>query len=177
MGRPKITLPLLGRPCLDYVLEAVGDLAGRILLVGEAEGLEAWDVARIPDERPGMGPLGGLEAGLRATATDWNLVLAGDLPCLTRPFLEGLLGADRERVDAVVAEGAGRVQPLCGLYHRRILPVVRAHLEEKRLSLQDLLRAIRTRTWPAPDPACLLNVNRPEDVPAVEACLRGRPKA
>jgi molybdopterin-guanine dinucleotide biosynthesis protein A len=80
----------------------------------------------------------------------------------------------RSGADAVVAvSGEGRVQPLLGLYHRRVLPVLEAALSSGNYRVMDCLETLNVLYVPeseftaAPSaPSPLYNMNTPEDYDA-----------
>lgn len=51
----------------------------------------------LPDALPGSGPLGGIVAALESSTTDWNLMLAVDLPFLPVEVLQALVTFSRQR--------------------------------------------------------------------------------
>ena len=97
----------------------------------------------IPDALPGTGPLGGIVAALESSTTDWNLMLAVDLPFLPVGVLQALAACARSGRESeaasnrrspqtpacILPELDGWPQPLCGLYHRALTPGLRAALE------------------------------------------------
>lgn len=90
--------------------------------------------AVIPDALPGSGPLGGIVAALESSATDWNVVLAVDLPLLPTEVLQALVAgalhaSSPQRLACFLPQLDGFPHPLCGLYHRALAPGLRAALE------------------------------------------------
>lgn len=124
------------------------------------------------DERPGRGPLGGLATGLRWAAELGRrglLVLACDLPLVTREAMESVMAVTRPGVDAVVAtDAAGGLQPLCAWYATSALRAVEDALEHGRYSVRELVSDLSFECVTlgggggGPD-AALLNVNTPGD--------------
>ena len=108
----------------------------------------------IPDALPGSGPLGGIVAALEHTTTDWNLMLAVDLPFLPVEVLQALVGCARSREPTGIATNSsswpevacilpqldGFPQPLCGLYHRALAPGLRAALQAGKLKVMAALQ-------------------------------------
>jgi molybdenum cofactor guanylyltransferase len=92
----------------------------------------------VRDHLPDLGPLGGLEASLRQTHSDFLLTLAVDMPGMTADFLSNLLEES----------GATGVVPLvegfyCGgaaVYPVKILPLVQTILAGSDRSFQHLIR-------------------------------------
>src|SRR5438132_12062068 len=85
MGRDKAGLPYQGGTLAGAVARAVEAAAGSAILVGNP------GLGGIPDLYPGEGPLGGILTALNHTTTEWNLIVACDMPELTSSFLSGLL--------------------------------------------------------------------------------------
>ena len=105
MGRDKALLPFRGGALAGHVAATVAAAAGSVALIGDPQKYGHLGYPVLPDRRPGVGPLGGIESALCYTAADWNLVLACDMPGISAEFLRGLLDA---------AERAGRRRPGAG---------------------------------------------------------------
>lgn len=99
--------------------------------------------AFVHDRSPDRGPLGGLEAAMRLTRSDFLIALAVDMPAMTAEFLSFLLEK---------AGPAGVVPYLDGFYHGasaiypvRMLPLVEQVLAGEDRSFQHLiLEALRS---------------------------------
>ena len=108
----------------------------------------------LPDALPGSGPLGGIVAALETSTTDWNLVLAVDLPFLPVEVLQALVTFSRQRerpgdpsspasaspVACVLPQLDGLPQPLCGLYHRDLAPGLRSALAAGKFKVMAALQ-------------------------------------
>jgi molybdopterin-guanine dinucleotide biosynthesis protein A len=133
----------------------------------------------IADDWPGAGPLGGIATALRASSAPWNLVVACDLPYLTREWLDFLVArALASAADAVLPMNARGAEPLCAMYHKRGEPAIRAALESGVRKVTDGLQNIRVETiasaeWKAFDSEGLLfkNMNLPRDYQEAAARL------
>lgn len=157
-----------GRPLLDHALASLRDAEPRMIVGGPRR--ERPGTAWLPDETPGLGALGGLQAALRRADRPW-LALAGcDMPFLPAE-LWTLLLTFREGVRLVVPEGPTGLEPLAAVYHRDLMPDVDAILARGGGPLRALLDAAPSRVvaWselrgrlPAD---AFLNANRPEDLP------------
>ena len=118
----------------------------------------------IPDKIENCGPLGGLYAALSSTETDWNLFVACDMPHVTADFLEQLIeAAGASDADCLVPETAGKLDPLCAVYHRRVAAAAESAIHRKLLKMQDFISTLRMSRWPVPDPWPLHNVNTPAE--------------
>jgi molybdopterin-guanine dinucleotide biosynthesis protein A len=163
MGRDKALLPWKGSTLIQSVAREVFNAAGNVTLVGSPERYGNLGFPVISDQIEGCGPLGGLHAALLATSAEWNLVVACDMPAVTRELLEELLSAAQSSgADALVPATAGGLEPLCAVYNARLLPVVESAIQSKLLKMHDFVSTMQVRSWPAPDPSLFRNINTPE---------------
>jgi molybdenum cofactor guanylyltransferase len=172
MGSDKALLPfrgnLLGRSVADLVERA----AGSVVLVGNPQLAPLFGYPAIPDLYPGEGPLGGILTALAHTSSDWNLVVACDMPGLSGEFLASLMDAAARSADgALVPVGpGGRPEPLCAVYHRRArAPLERAFARGVRKVMAALAEEnagnaeLAVCRWPVAEAGVFQNVNTPED--------------
>ena len=154
-GLDKGAVIVQGRSILDRQLTALTQVTDDILYVGAKPPAEYRDLLReVPDLRPGLGPLGGLDAALGAARDDTVLVIAGDMPFLTAEFLEylarmaGDAGSMRNpgnpgNIDAAVPRTARGRHPLAAAYRRACQPRVRARLAAGTLAMRGLLEELQ----------------------------------
>ncbi len=167
MGRDKALLPFGGIPLSRALAGLVERAAGCAVLVGNPQLEPLAGYPAIPDLYPGQGPLGGILTALEHTTSDWNLVVACDMPGLSAEFLAGLVdAATRSDAAALLPVGpSGRPEPLCAVYHRRArVPLGRAFARGVRkitAALEDA--GIAVCLWPAGQADVFQNVNTPED--------------
>ncbi|MGJ8634233.1 MAG: molybdenum cofactor guanylyltransferase [Luteolibacter sp.] len=109
----------------------------------------------------GEGPLGGMIAGMEVSPDEDWLVVACDLPRLEVSVLEGLLGfPDR----FVIYGGEKGLEPLCGVYGKGALEVLKKSRDEGIWGLQRILRENDAKVIRLKDEGLLLNANKPEDL-------------
>jgi molybdopterin-guanine dinucleotide biosynthesis protein A len=139
MGRDKALLPYKGRPLVEHAVCLLKDTNLAPHIVGSGLDLAPYAPV-IPDLHEGRGPLGGIEAALAESNSDWNMFVPVDLPLLSPAFLRYL----RQRVNitgayATIPMMNGRPMPLCAVYHRNLLSGIRDALES---GTYKVLRAI-----------------------------------
>lgn len=163
MGREKALLPYRGKTLVEHVASAVREAAGSVTLIGEPAKFGHFGLPVIADSVPSCGPAGGIYTALRETATDWNLILACDMPGISPEILRELLReAETTECSCVAATVSdGQPEPLCAVYHRRSLPVLGRAIQNNRLKMRDLLDEIGWAPVPVA-PEALANVNTPE---------------
>jgi len=164
MGRDKALLPLGGVTMVEEIASRVRSVAGNVTLIGSPEKYGHLGLPVAADEIENCGPLGGLYTALRRTDADWNVLLACDMPHVTEAFLRQLVeAAEGSDGDCVVPEIAGKIDPLCAVYHRRLVTVAESAIHRKLFKMQDFVSTLRTSYWRVTDSRSLLNVNTPAE--------------
>ncbi len=163
MGRDKALLQVDAHALVEDVAARVLEVAGNVALVGRPERYRGLEFECLPDLRPALGPLAGIETALAAQRGDLNLIVACDMPALHREWMRQLLRHAEESDAACVAISDGRhiAHPLCAVYRIDCLPVVQRALDQGRLRAQDLLEELGAGFIEIE--ADLQNVNTPQD--------------
>lgn len=178
MGTDKALLRLTpgGKTLLELVMAAVKPLTGHIVISTNRPSAYEWTgLPLVNDNYPGLlGPLAGLEAGLAASQAEYNLLVACDMPWLVPALLEYLLGFAADYDAVVPLNREGRAEPLCAVYSKNCLPVVRQNLENGSLKMTGWLKEVKTHYVPAEQLAkydtelrSFRNLNRPDDLPVM----------
>jgi molybdenum cofactor guanylyltransferase len=188
MGVDKGLLQIAGVPMIVRAARLAESVLGApAVVVGTPEKYRGLGLRAMADDWPGCGPLGGIATALRASAADWNLIVACDLPYLTPQWLEYLLQRARDSAEeAVVPMNLGPAnkrgaEPLCAVYHQGCEPSLRRALEQGVRKVTDGLAELRVEViepakWKGFDSDGLLfkNVNTPADYAEAKAKLAGR---
>lgn len=185
MGVAKGLLEIEGVAVIVRTVRLVESVADSARVVGGVEMYRGLGLHAIVDDWPGAGPLGGIATALPASRAEWNLIVACDLPYLTRAWLEFL--AERARasaVDAVVPMNVRGAEPLCAMYHARCEAAIRGALEEGTRKVTEGLARIcveylEPAEWKCFDSEGLLfkNMNTPADYEEAKTRLAVRAKS
>jgi molybdopterin-guanine dinucleotide biosynthesis protein A len=171
MGRDKAAILFQDEPLWRRQLRILRDLGPEKVFVS-ARTESSWlpeNTELLLDEPPSRGPLSGLTKALVQMETSHLLVLAVDMPFVTREQLHHLC--------SLVSEGCGvvplirdRTEPLAAIYPKEAAPGFVAALNGPDLSLQPLVRKLtaekklRMFSVPKEDEPLYRSVNRPEDL-------------
>ena len=185
MGTDKSRLQFAGQTSVERIAAELCTLTSRISLVGSSRDGFDPDLRVVPDTHQQWGALGGIHAALGACVSDWALIVACDLPFVTRDLCSRLLTLSQpESPEAVVPiQPDGRPQPLCALYRREP-----CRLEAEQLiasgehTPRALLANVKTR-WVRPEELSDLpgaenfffNANTPEDYERAKQMLLQNP--
>lgn len=183
MGADKARAELDGTTLLEHALGALAPLARTVVLAcGRAPRYGEVGRPLALDRVEDGGPLAGIEAGLAACPPGLVCVLAVDLPRVTSAHLERLLArAAADDLDACLARSPSGPEPLCGVYHTRLLPRIRALLDRGERKVTSVLD-VPLEGFPLPRHAWIddgladgaaTNVNTPSDLEAERARRAG----
>lgn len=170
MGRDKALLSYGHTTMLGHALGVMRAVCDEVAIAGSRDDLSSF-ASVVADQFIDCGPLSGMHAALQHSKSDWNIFLAVDLARVEPLHVKLLLKQPRlSGTVAVIAEADGQLQPLLGLYHRKLAgPIERALLAGERAVISviesictpnGLLRVV----FPA---SALINLNTPDELAAL----------
>ncbi|HYB97293.1 MAG TPA: molybdenum cofactor guanylyltransferase [Vicinamibacterales bacterium] len=174
MGQDKGALRFGSETMLERVTRIVGEVAERVVTVGR---LDQHGIT-VHDSVEDLGPLSGIAAGLAASTTDLNVIVACDMPLVKPAVLRRLIDAIGD-AEVCVAVVDGHPSVLCGVYRSRVVSAAQALLDtgERRVT-RLLARVTTTRVDGAllrdidPHLDSFLSVDTPEKYARALACVR-----
>jgi molybdenum cofactor guanylyltransferase len=179
MGTDKAFLRWQEGTLLDHVLDVAQEVTAHVRIVGDREKFARYGAVVIEDIYPGCGPLGGIHAALSSTSSEWNLMLAVDLPLVNQPLLSYLVArAQGSDATVTVPKVGGGLQPLCAVYRRAFAEVAKRSLEAGENKIDRLFAGVKTQTIEEEEllraglsREAFRNVNTPEDLEEVRRHL------
>lgn len=179
MGRPKALIELGGVPLWRRAVDSLAPHADNVIFLGNVPGFEPPPSYRlINDDPPGIGPLGGIVAGLEGSGYQHHLLLAVDYPLVSPEFLRALRDRGGE-FETVCGMQGGFVEPLLGYYHADCAPVIRRMLQEGDSRTHRLIGRVKNLVITEvemlkidPSKMTYFNVNTPSDLLEAEMRLR-----
>ena len=174
-GKDKVFLEFGGQTLLDRALSVMGTVCDRVAIVGDPAKFTNYESV-VADIFPGCGPLAGIHAALLHSSAELNLMLAVDMPFVSRELL-ALLFAAAEESDAIVIvpRSVRGLQPLCAVYRRDFLPVAEQALRAGKYKIDATFSGVSVRVIKEGELAAagfaersFFNVNTPQDRLAAE---------
>jgi len=171
-GADKASLVIGGARIIDRQLAALSAVSDDVRIVAnDPERYAGLGIRVIVDAIPDAGPLGGIYSALLDAQHERVLVLACDLPFVTRELLERLVAESEAdtAADAVVPRSARGLEPLCAVYTKRCAEAAMARIARGALEVRGVLQDVRTRELgpdtlaPYDDGSLFENVNTPHD--------------
>ncbi len=179
MGRDKALLEIDGESLIARATRLLNSILGEPLVIASTSGYQSLGLKIVPDDFPGYGPLGGIATALHVSTMPWNLVIACDLPYLSKPWLEYLIArALKSEADALVPMNVRGPEPLCAMYHKNAEVRIRTALEGGMRKVTDSfanlsVEHVEPKEWKAFASGGVLfkNVNSPADYKEAKARL------
>jgi molybdopterin-guanine dinucleotide biosynthesis protein A len=170
MGTDKALLPIHGRPMIQSLIQGLIPISRDIIVsLNDGERHEELKQALpagvrvVYDERPGQGPLMGIYAGLKASETDVNFVLACDIPEIDPGFVTEMRSYTGDHDVVVSVDQEGRTNALLAMYRRSVIPLVKKQLEEGQKKIILFFPRCRVKYVPLHDGAWYKNINTMDD--------------
>lgn len=172
MGFPKQRLRTSEGSIIELLHRRLAPLFVETLVVGRghapAEFIGA--VRFVGDASPLRSPLVGIYSGLLASTTDLCFVLACDMPFVSREVVVQLLSR-AAGVDVVVPRVEGYYEPLCAVYRRTAISVIRTSLKGGELKITRTYGRLRVFEVPQseierfdPELTSFINLNTPREL-------------
>jgi molybdopterin-guanine dinucleotide biosynthesis protein A len=166
MGRDKARLHIGSGLLVEDIAAKVANATTRVALVGPPERYVDLPFECLADMRPDCGPLAGIETALAADYGELNLISGCDMPDLAPEWLQELVSTARRTgaLCVVTRDAAGKIHPLCAVYRRECLPLVRQAIDAGKLKLLDFLKELAVVEMHTA--AVIGNLNTPQQLAA-----------
>lgn len=182
MQRDKAALSYEGRPQLERAFSLLTEVCAATFVSVRPDQAEDPLRARYPrvlDRQPGLGPIAGISAALSEHPKVAWLVLACDLPLLSRETLTRLI-ANRDPARLATAYRSshdGLPEPLCAIWEPAAREPLLAYLAGGKQCPRKFLIDADVQLLDLPSQRALDNVNTPEEFAAVSQALGDSPQA
>ena len=179
MGADKAFLAVGREVMIERVAGEIKKICAEVLVAGGSfeTGLRLG-LKVIPDRIAGCGPIGGIHAALHAARYELTLVVACDMPFITRKLAVILI--DRaEGYDVAVPRHGDYLEPLFAVYRKTCLPAIEESLKASRCKVTDFYPRVRVNylaeeEWRAAVDLdkVFFNVNTPHDLNRARKMLK-----
>jgi len=184
LGRDKALETIGNKNLLQRVVSLISFFDSDIIIV-TAAGKQAFPRSTgypklriVTDTYPGKGPLGGIFAGLTASSSIYNLVVACDMPFLNQALLRYMVQISAG-FDLVIPRLGRLVEPLHAVYSRGCLASIERLIKQDTLSVSELFALIKARYVEAeeidrfdPEHLSFFNINNKADLLKAKELIR-----
>lgn len=125
---------------IEHIIEAAKDYKEIIIISNNLSEYRGFNLRVVEDIYKGNGPLSGIHSALINSTTDKVLCIACDMPLITKDTLN-IIGSYDKEYEVLVPSVNERLQPLCGIYSKNIIPKLEEAIKENNNKLQLLIRS------------------------------------
>lgn len=170
MGTDKGLLNYKGKKLVEYSIDLMRKYCNDLIISTNNPEYRQFGIPALEDEFPEKGPAGGIFTALKKSITDWNLVVACDMPFLNRNFMDTLLSGSGNSC-GVVPVHDGLFEPLAALYHKSLAVTLADAIKNDHLSMHRIIRSANVSLLPVENllkefPLLFENLNYPLETDA-----------
>ncbi len=189
-GQDKGRIELAGKPLIRHVVDAVQRLVDEVIIVVNSQerlakyaGLVPADVRFAVDVCESNSPLVGALTGFGVAKGKYALLVAGDMPFVSRDVVSLLFDLCVGKAAVVPRWPDGQVEPLHSVYETKAaLDAAKCVVDEGKLCMQDMIERLRGVRYVStlvvqqldPDFRTFFSVNSPVDLK--KAAAMAKPK-
>ena len=165
MGSDKALLPFGGFSTLtEFQYRRLTKLFKKVYISTKENkfGFEANLILDNSDEST-FAPTAGFQALFQILQDEHVFVLSVDTPFVGEKEIEVLLENNNLTYDAVIAQTATGSHPMCGIYHRSLLPAFTEMLKTDNHRLGQLLKNSKTKVVRFEEERAFANLNHPDE--------------
>ncbi|MBW1998214.1 MAG: molybdenum cofactor guanylyltransferase [Deltaproteobacteria bacterium] len=170
-GENKALVKFEGIPLIQRVIDVLDGIFPRLIIITNTPSeYSHLGLPMYEDLIKELGPIGGIYTGLNVMEGDLGFFVACDMPFLNEGFIRHMVSC-REDYDAVIPRVDWKIEALHSVYHRRLIPVMKEHID---LGLYQVIRVfskIRVKYVDEeeirafdPELKTFININRPDDL-------------
>ena len=169
MGRDKALVLYKEKPLVQHVIDAISPVCDEVLVSTNNPDIRLQNVEFVSDNYKNIGPIAGIEAGLRKAKNSILLVVSCDTPLVPTSLFRYMIDC-HVGFDVSLAAHNGINEPMIGIYKKEIYSIVNSAIES---GLYKPPVIIKKTKWQDVDiheglnfykPDMFKNFNRPEDL-------------
>ncbi|CAM3630020.1 molybdenum cofactor guanylyltransferase [Cytobacillus oceanisediminis] len=142
MGENKALLQIGGKTVIERIANQLASMSSEMIIVANnQEEYQFLGLPMVSDQWKEKGPLAGIHAGLTASNTLKNLIVACDMPFISTELGKILL-KKLDTHQAAVPEIEGRLHPLYAAYRKDTKEAAEQALRDNRLRIREFLHDI-----------------------------------
>ncbi|SMC38020.1 molybdenum cofactor guanylyltransferase [Sporomusa malonica] len=171
MGRDKTLLSFNNETLIERTIKKLSSFVDEIIIASnDTAKYNFSDFREVPDIYPGMGPLAGMHAGLRAAQNQYSFIVSCDMPLFTVELARYLLER-RAGYDVIAPEIQQCWEPLCAVYSRNCITPIEQCLQAGVSQVYQFYPQVRVLKIPESElqtvgnlEELFYNLNTPEDL-------------
>ncbi|GAA0825935.1 molybdenum cofactor guanylyltransferase [Clostridium tertium] len=123
---------------IENIIDAGKDFDEIIIISNKKEDYRKFNLKIFGDINLGNGPLSGIHSALKNAKNDKVLCIACDMPLITKDILN-IIGNLDEEYEVLVPKINEKLQPLCSIYSKELIPKIEESLVKSENKLQKFI--------------------------------------
>ncbi|MEH7390121.1 molybdenum cofactor guanylyltransferase [Bacillus sp. JJ1503] len=145
MGTNKALLPIGGKTVIERIVQELSKIVSDLVIVTNTfEDYQFLGLPMVQDHWKDMGPLAGIHAGLSASSTEKNLIVACDMPFISSQVGDILL-TFLDDYQVAVPDVSDQLHPLFAAYRKDTLGEVQQSLQNQELRIRQFFKHTKTK--------------------------------
>lgn len=137
MGIDKALLKITGQTIIERTYLLMSKVFDKIILsTNDFENYKFLGLPLVRDIHKNHGPISGIHSSLVASSTERNFFLSCDLPLMSEEMIRYIVGINSSMPISVPIED-GKIQPLCGVYNKSLIPTIEKMLNNSAFSKKE----------------------------------------
>ena len=127
---------------IENIIDAGKDFDEIIIISNKKEDYRKFNLKIFGDIYLGNGPLSGIHSALKNAKNDKVLCIACDMPLITKDILN-IIGNLDEEYEVLVPKINEKLQPLCSIYSKELIPKIEESLIKNENKLQKFIMSTK----------------------------------
>ena len=145
MGQNKALLQLNNQTIIERLTEELGDIKTPIISCAEKGLYENYSNRVVYDQNNDIGPIEGIRQLLIESDDEYVFVCACDMPFVNKDLVKYMSEYVSSDYDCYVINDGDRLQPLCAIYSKKLLPLIEKLINENKYKLFEIISNSRTK--------------------------------
>ncbi|MGE0567404.1 MAG: molybdenum cofactor guanylyltransferase [Bacteroidia bacterium] len=139
MGTDKGLVLFKNQSLIQHVINAILPLSSQITIIANSNNYSQLGYKVISDSIINKGPLSGIYSGLATSDTENNFFLSCDMPLIKTELLKFIVLKMDVSGKANIARHNNFIEPMCGIYSKAIIPLLKQQFESNDLKILNVL--------------------------------------
>lgn len=123
---------------IENIINAGNAFSEKVIIANKKEEYRAFNLSIYNDIYLDKGPLGGIHSALVNSKNDKVLCIACDMPLISSDILN-VIGSINDNYEVLVPKINGRLQPMCAVYSKSLIPKIEKALLSGEYKLQKFI--------------------------------------
>lgn len=145
MGQNKALMEWESKRFIDRICEELGGFSQVLISAATKGDYEYLGLPVVYDEHADIGPMEGIYQILSAADEEYVFICAADMPFIKKELVEYMAEFISSDYDCYCLVDEEHIHPLCAIYSKKMLHVIKEQIESGHYRLLNVLRAVRTK--------------------------------